>query len=139
MGAQALAAQVNLSFTEDPALCAFFRRDRCLRFALLEVGDMCMAISPVTMRQGEDLGTEKIGTEFAVGTVFRVVELGEDRRIRVVRLEDGTEGWISFKTKSGESLVIKRSATSPEETVAVEDGAAVEDRAAEEDGAAAEE
>lgn len=59
----------------------------------------------MTVRQGEDMDTEKIG-EIPLGITVEVTEVGAGRRIKVTC--PLMTGWISTRTASGSPLIMKR-------------------------------
>eukprot|EP00927_Polykrikos_kofoidii_P077047 TRINITY_DN74037_c0_g1_i1.p1 TRINITY_DN74037_c0_g1~~TRINITY_DN74037_c0_g1_i1.p1 ORF type:complete len:331 (+),score=69.29 TRINITY_DN74037_c0_g1_i1:27-995(+) len=67
-------------------------------------GDVCRAISEVTMREGESFESEEYAM-FPPNAIFVILGIGIGRRIRVREASTWEIGWISVRTKDGIPLV----------------------------------
>lgn len=69
----------------------------------LRVGDLCLATSPVTLRQAEDLESEHLDI-LPPSTLLVIVRRGDGRRVKVAA-EGGVQGWVSCVSSLGHQLL----------------------------------
>jgi hypothetical protein len=75
---------------------------------LWRAGDTCETVSRVTARKEEDISSDVV-SEIQPGSTLWVLEVGENKRLRVTTKSGHIQGWISCRTQLNEPLVIKRS------------------------------
>ncbi|CAK0855564.1 unnamed protein product [Prorocentrum cordatum] len=75
-------------------------------------GDVCVTVSEVTVRVGEETSSDIIEEFLPQGTELEVIRIGKGRRIQV--RSTTLLGWISFETIDGDQLVEKLTAWSSE-------------------------
>lgn len=71
---------------------------------LFSEGDACKVVSPATMREEESLDSDHI-CDLDVGVQLTTIDVGTNRRMKVMVNPDGPTGWVSVRTRAGYSLV----------------------------------
>lgn len=71
----------------------------------LGAGDLCETLHPVTVRDGESFDSQIIA-EVGERTTLEVLDVGEGRRLLVTC--GSAQGWISYKTRRNEPLVVRK-------------------------------